>query len=209
MQSDQLRERFLRFFKEKDHPIVPSDSLIPANDPTLLFTGAGMNQFKEYFLGNRRQIKRAASCQKCFRTGDVEQVGQTPSHLTFFEMLGNFSFGDYFKKEAISFAWEFLTEELKLSDDRLWASVYESDEEAVQVWEGIVGLPPERIVRFGAKENFWPSNAPVDGPNGPCGPCSEIYYDDECCFIGKVCPDPDHCAPGCPFAKSAACAAIL
>ncbi|MBI3615221.1 MAG: alanine--tRNA ligase [Candidatus Omnitrophica bacterium] len=192
-----MRKRFLAFFRARGHTVVPSDSLIPAKDPTLLFTGAGMNQFKDYFLGIKKEMKRAASCQKCFRTGDVEQVGQTPSHLTFFEMLGNFSFGDYFKAEAIRFAFDFLTVELKISPDRLWASVYEEDEEAYRIWTQSMNYPPERIVRFGAKENFWPSNAPADGPNGPCGPCSEIYYDYGRCLIGRTCPDPDHCSPAC------------
>ena len=119
MTSSQLRKEFLEFFRSKGHTVVSSDSLVPAHDPSLLFTGAGMNQFKDYFLGLKREMKRAASCQKCFRTGDVEQVGQSLSHLTFFEMLGNFSFGDYFKKEACLWAWEFMTERLKIPLDRL------------------------------------------------------------------------------------------
>ncbi|MBI3318575.1 MAG: alanine--tRNA ligase, partial [Candidatus Omnitrophica bacterium] len=201
MKSAELRRRFLSFFEKRGHRVVPSDSLVPVKDPTLLFTGAGMNQFKEQFLGLRREMTRAASSQKCFRTGDVEQVGRTPAHLTFFEMLGNFSFGDYFKKEAILYAWEFMTKELSIPPEKLWASVYESDGEAALVWEKRVGLPKDRIVRFGAKENFWPSNAPADGPNGPCGPCSEIYYDYEKCLLGKACPDPDRCAPGCPCGR--------
>jgi len=201
MKSSELRKEFLEFFKSKGHAIVPSDSLIPANDPSLLFTGAGMNQFKDYFLGLKKELKRAASCQKCFRTGDVEQVGQTASHLTFFEMLGNFSFGDYFKKEAILWAWEFMTVRLKIPKEKLWATVYEQDEEAAELWKKEVGLPPERIVRMGAKDNFWPSNAPVDGPNGPCGPCSELHYDYGRCTVGKKCPDPDRCGPGCPCGR--------
>ncbi len=201
MTSVELRRKFLDFFRSKGHVIVPSDSLVPAKDPTLLFTGAGMNQFKEYFLGGRKDLQCAASCQKCFRTGDVEQVGQTPSHLTFFEMLGNFSFGDYFKREAIPFAWEFLTKDLKISADRLWASVYEKDDEAAEIWKKKIGLPPQRIVRFGAKDNFWPSNAPKEGPNGPCGPSSEIYYDYQRCVVGKPCPDPKNCKPGCPCGR--------
>ncbi len=201
MKSSELRRRFLEFFRKRDHAILPSDSLIPAKDPTLLFTGAGMNPFKDYFLGVKKDLKRAATCQKCFRTGDVEQVGRTPAHLTFFEMLGNFSFGDYFKKEAVGFAWEFLTEDLRLPADRLWASVYEKDDEAAGIWEKQIGLPADRIVRFGAKDNFWPSNAPTQGPNGPCGPCSEIYYDYNRCLVGKTCPDPDHCKPGCPCGR--------
>ena len=201
MKSSELRRRYLAFFQRKGHTVVASDSLVPANDPTLLFTGAGMNQFKDYFLGVKKDMKRAASCQKCFRTGDVETVGRTASHLTFFEMLGNFSFGDYFKAEAIAWAWEFMTQELKISPDRLWSSVYEKDEEAADIWRQKVGLLPERIVRFGPKDNFWPSNAPAAGPNGPCGPCSEIYYDTGRCFIGKVCPDPDRCSPACPCGR--------
>jgi len=201
MKSTELRKQFLDFFTSKGHAVVPSDSLIPANDPSLLFTGAGMNQFKDYFLGIRREMKRAASCQKCFRTGDVEQVGQTASHLTFFEMLGNFSFGDYFKKEACLWAWEFMTVRLKIPKEKLWATVYEQDEEAAELWKKQVGLPPERIVRMGAKDNFWPSNAPTEGPNGPCGPCSELHYDYGCCTIGKKCPDLEKCRPGCPCGR--------
>ena len=201
LKSAELRKEFLEFFRSKGHTVVPSDSLIPSNDPSLLFTGAGMNQFKEYFLGFKRDKKRAASCQKCFRTGDVEQVGQTASHLTFFEMLGNFSFGDYFKKEACLWAWEFMTARLKIPKEKLWATVYEQDEEAAEIWKKEIGLPPERIVRMGAKDNFWPSNAPADGPNGPCGPCSELHYDYGCCTIGKKCPDPEKCQPGCPCGR--------
>ncbi len=201
MTADELRRRFLEFFRARGHTVVPSDSLVPANDPSLLFTGAGMNQFKDHFLGLRKEMRRAASCQKCFRTGDVEQVGQTPAHLTFFEMLGNFSFGDYFKKEACRWAWEFFTRELKIPADRLWATVYEKDSEAAEVWKKEIGLPPERIVRMGAKDNFWPSNAPTDGPDGPCGPCSELHYDYGCCTIGKVCPNPESCKPGCPCGR--------
>ncbi len=179
MTSNELRERFLAFFKAKDHPVIPSDSLIPSGDPTVLFTSAGMNQFKDYFLGKRTDLKRAASCQKCLRTGDLEKVGKTPSHHSFFEMLGNFSFGDYFKAEAIQWAWEFLTG--LLPEKKLWVSVYEEDDEAFALWRKI-GLPESRIKRFGQAENFWPANAPTEGPNGPCGPCSEIYYDPD----GKV-----------------------
>lgn len=201
MKGAELRKRFLDFFKRQDHPILPSASLIPAADPTLLFTGAGMNPLKDYFLGLKHDLKKAASCQKCFRTGDLEKVGQTPSHLTFFEMLGNFSFGDYFKKEAIFLAWEFMTKELQISEELIWVSVYREDPEAVQIWHKEIGLPKERIVPFGAQENFWPSNAPAEGPNGPCGPCSELYYDYGRCLIGKTCPDPDHCTPGCPCGR--------
>ncbi len=178
MKTDELRERYLEFFKSRGHTVCPSDSLIPANDPTLLFTGAGMNQFKDMFLGKGKlPFRRASTSQKCLRTGDLDQVGRTASHHTFFEMLGNFSFGDYFKREAIQWAWEFLLQDLKMSRDRLFASVYVDDPEAAEIWNREIGLPPERIFRFGAKDNFWPANAPTEGPNGPCGPCSEIYFD--------------------------------
>ncbi len=197
MKSSEVRKRYLEFFRGKGHTVVPSDSLVPAKDPTLLFTSAGMTQFKEYFLGLKTDMKRAASCQKCFRTGDVERVGTTPNHLTFFEMLGNFSFGDYFKKEAISWGWEFLTKEMKISPDLLWPSVYEKDDEAFEIWKTVIGISPERITRLGAKDNFWPSNAPADGPNGPCGPCSEIYYDYGRSLPGRVCPNPAACGPAC------------
>ncbi len=203
MTGSELRGQFLDFFRERKHAILPGDSLIPAKDPTLLFTGAGMNQFKVYFLGLRRDLKRAATCQKCFRTGDVEKVGQTAGHLTFFEMLGNFSFGDYFKREACAWAWEFLTGRLGLDPERLWATVYESDEEAAAIWREVAALPEDRIVRFGAKENFWPSDAPAEGPDGPCGPCSELHWDYRRCVVGKHCPDPDHCGPGCPCGRFA------
>ncbi len=200
----QIRRQFLEFFARQGHTIRPSASLVPEDDPTLLFTGAGMNQFKDYFLGRRKDLTRAASCQKCFRTPDLEQVGKTASHLTFFEMLGNFSFGDYFKREAIQWAWEFLTgtaDGLALPKDKLWVTVYEQDDEAYKIWRDEVGVPAGHIVKLGAKDNFWPSNAPTDGPNGPCGPCSEIHYDYECCTVGQVCPNPDDCKPGCPCGR--------
>jgi alanyl-tRNA synthetase len=177
MTTDNIRKLYLEFFKAKGHEVVASDSLVPKDDPTLLFTGAGMNQFKEKFLGRNVTYKRATSSQKCLRTGDLENVGRTPRHHTFFEMLGNFSFGDYFKKEAILWAWEFLVDSLQLTVDRLWVSVYKDDEEAYNVWKDVIKIPKDKIVRFGEKENFWPSEAPSKGPNGPCGPCSEIYYD--------------------------------
>nr|MBU1328208.1 alanine--tRNA ligase [Candidatus Omnitrophota bacterium] len=176
MKVDEIRERFLRFFEEKGHRIYPSDSLVPRNDPSLLFTGAGMNQFKEEFLGRVKGSKRAATCQKCLRTGDLENVGKTPDHHTFFEMLGNFSFGDYFKKDAILWAWEFLTKELGLKEKDLWVSVYKDDKDAHEIWRSAVKIPEEKILKLEEKENFWPSNAPSDGPNGPCGPCSEIFF---------------------------------
>lgn len=178
MKVGELRKLFLEFFREKDHQVYPSDSLVPANDPTLLFTGAGMNQFKDYFLGRvKPPSKRTASVQKCLRTVDIEKVGRTPAHHTFFEMLGNFSFGDYFKKEAIHWAWEFLTQQLKIPVERLSVSIYKDDNEAFQIWNKEIGLADKIIYRLGPKSNFWPANAPAEGPNGPCGPCSEIYYD--------------------------------
>ncbi len=191
--TDGIRQRFLEFFAGKEHTIVPSASLIPGDDPTVLFTSAGMNQFKDCFLGKRKDLKRAASCQKCLRTGDLDNVGKTPSHHTFFEMLGNFSFGDYFKREAIEWAWEFLTGTLKLAEKDLWASVYREDEESFGIWKSRIGLPEKKIIRLGDEENFWPANARRDGPNGPCGPCSEIYFD-----RGEQagCRRPD-CRPGC------------
>ncbi len=193
MQSSELRNRFLSFFAARGHTVVPSDGLIPSGDPTVLFTSAGMNQFKDCFLGKRTDLKRAASCQKCLRTGDLDNVGKTPSHHSFFEMLGNFSFGDYFKAEAIKWAWEFLTGTLDyagtqspdreklcltLPANKLWISIYEDDEEAFRLWRAL-GVPEARIKRFGQSDNFWPANAPKEGPNGPCGPCSEIYYDSD------------------------------
>lgn len=177
MTSAEARSTFLEFFRSKGHEIVPSSSLIPANDPTLLFTNAGMVQFKSVFLGQEsRAVKRAVSSQKCMRAGgkhnDLENVGHTARHHTFFEMLGNFSFGDYFKKEAILFAWELLTERYKLPTEKLWATVYEDDDEAAGLWKELTDIPSERIVRLGAKDNFWQM-----GDTGPCGPCSEIIID--------------------------------
>ncbi|MCX5680148.1 MAG: alanine--tRNA ligase [Candidatus Omnitrophica bacterium] len=193
MTTNEIRKLFLDFFKSKGHTIVPSDSLVPKDDPTVLFTGAGMNQFKEKFLGRNVTYKRAATCQKCLRTGDLDNVGKTSGHHTFFEMLGNFSFGDYFKKEAILWAWEFFTGNLKIDPVRLWASVYKDDEEAYGIWKDTVKIPGERILKLGEKDNFWPSEAPTKGPNGPCGPCSEIFYD-----YGKDvgCGKPG-CTPAC------------
>jgi alanyl-tRNA synthetase len=177
MRTDEIRQVFLEFFRSRGHAVVPGDSLVPGDDPTLLFTGAGMNQFKEKFLGRNITYRRAASSQKCLRTGDLENVGRTSGHHTFFEMLGNFSFGDYFKKEAILWAWEFLTGALKIDSGRLWASVYKDDEETYGIWKDVIKIPEKKILKFGEKENFWPSEAPTRGPNGPCGPCSEIFYD--------------------------------
>ncbi len=192
MKTDEIRSRFLEFFRARDHRVLPPDSLVPTGDSSLLFTGAGMNQFKDQFYGRGdRSLRRAATCQKCLRTGDIEKVGKTPSHHTFFEMLGNFSFGDYFKREAIQWAWQFMREEMALPAERMAVSIYEDDAEAEQVWSEVVGLPEERIFRFGEGENFWPPNARTQGPNGPCGPCSEIFYD-----YGGGCGKPT-CDPSC------------
>ena len=193
MNGKELRARFLGFFEQNGHTIVPSSGLVPHNDPTLLFTNAGMNQFKDCFLGmEKRDYVRAATSQKCVRAGgkhnDLENVGRTARHHTFFEMLGNFSFGDYFKKEAIALAWRFLTEELKLDKDRLYVTVYTDDDEAADIWHQQEGVPRERIYRFGEKDNFWSM-----GDTGPCGPCSEIFWDNG---PGTGCGEPD-CAVGC------------
>lgn len=175
--AEAIRQRFFGYFSKNGHEIVPSSSLIPREDPSLLFTNAGMVQFKRAFLGQeKRGCKRAVSSQKCLRAGgkhnDLENVGRTARHHTFFEMLGNFSFGDYFKAEAIDFAWQFLTEELKLPRERLYATVFRDDEEAVELWQRVAGMPSERIFRLGEKDNFWSM-----GDTGPCGPCSEILID--------------------------------
>ncbi|NOH55986.1 alanine--tRNA ligase [Vibrio coralliilyticus] len=185
MSTDEVRNSFLKFFESKGHQIVDSSSLVPHNDPTLLFTNAGMNQFKDCFLGaEKRAYTRATTAQRCVRAGgkhnDLENVGFTARHHTFFEMLGNFSFGDYFKEDAIAFAWEFLTETLQLPKDRLLVTVYETDDEAFDIWNKKVGIPADKIVRIGDKEggkkfesdNFW-----TMGDTGPCGPCTEIFYD--------------------------------
>ncbi|MGD9117723.1 MAG: alanine--tRNA ligase, partial [Dehalococcoidia bacterium] len=188
MTSDQVRQAFLDFFKEKEHKIIPSSSLIPKGDPTLLLTTAGMVQVKPYFLGEAKPPHtRLASCQKCFRTTDIEAVGDS-THLTFFEMLGNFSVGDYFKKEAIAWGWEFVTQWLKLPKERLWVTIFFDDDESFGYWRE-TGVPEERILRFGEEDNFW---GPA-GDSGPCGPCSEIHYD----FGEDVgCGKPD-CKPNC------------
>ena len=168
----ETRERFLRFFERNGHTLVPSSSLVPVDDPTLLFTNAGMVQFKGVFLGtDPRPYRRATTVQKCLRVSgkhnDLENVGRTARHHTFFEMLGNFSFGDYFKEGAIEFGWEFLTREVGLPEDRLWATIYKDDDEAFKLWQKVAGLPEDRIVRLGEKDNFW-----AMGDTGPCGPCS-------------------------------------
>lgn len=188
-----IREKFFDFFIRKGHTRVPSSSLIPMEDPTLLFTNAGMNQFKDIFLGKEtRSYTRAVSIQKCIRAGgkhnDLENVGFTKRHLTFFEMMGNFSFGDYFKKEAIEYAWQFLTQTLSIPAQSLYASVYYKDDEAHNLWKNVIGLPESRIIRLGEADNFWQM-----GDTGPCGPCSEIYVDrgqQEGCQLVS-------CAPGC------------
>ena len=177
LSAHDLRQSFLEFFQQRGHTSVPSASLIPQADPTLLFTNAGMNQFKRVFLGEEtRPYSRAVSVQKCMRAGgkhnDLENVGITYRHHTFFEMLGNFSFGDYFKEDAIVFGWEFLTQIVRLPAERLWVTVYREDDEAHQLWQQTVGIPSSRIVRLGEKDNFWQM-----GDTGPCGPCSEILID--------------------------------
>ncbi len=177
MKSSEIRIKFLEFFKKKGHTVVKSDLLVPEKDPTLLFTGAGMNQFKQQFMGRGITFTRAVSCQKCLRTGDLENVGKTPRHHTFFEMLGNFSFGDYFKKDAILWAWEFMTKEMRIPEEKLWVSVYEEDEVSYSIWRNEVKVGEEKIVKLGPRDNFWPADAVKLGPNGPCGPCSEIFYD--------------------------------
>ena len=193
MKGDDIREKFLQYFARRGHQRVESSALVPHEDPTLLFTNAGMVQFKKLFTGEeRREYSRAVTCQRCVRAGgkhnDLDNVGYTARHHTFFEMLGNFSFGDYFKEEAISLAWDFLTKEVGLSPANLWVSVFEEDDEAYRLWEKIEDLPPGRIVRMGEKDNFW-----AMGDTGPCGPCSEIHIDQ-----GDVvpCDNPD-CGVDC------------
>src|SRR5210317_1135229 len=179
MKSAQVRQQFLDFFNERGHTVVPSSPLVPGNDPTLLFTNAGMVPFKDVFLGReKRDYVRAASSQRGVRAGgkhnDLENVGYTARHHTFFEMLGNFSFGDYFKKEAIRFAWDFVTMVMGLEPERLWATIYTDDDESFELWQDY--LPAEKILRFGKKDNFWEM-----GDVGPCGPNSEIFY-----YIGDM-----------------------
>ena len=179
MKTNELREKYLSFFQSKGCTRRPSDVLVPHGDPSVLFTPAGMNQFKDHFLGRcKLDFTRATTCQKCLRTGDIDNVGRTAYHHTFFEMLGNFSFGDYFKRDAIHWAWEFLTSKkwLNLPAEKLSATVYLDDDEAANIWLDEIHLPPDRLQRLGEDENFWPANAPSQGPDGVCGPCSEIYY---------------------------------
>ncbi|MFA5261082.1 MAG: alanine--tRNA ligase [Candidatus Omnitrophota bacterium] len=197
--ASAIRKKYLDFFASKGHTLIRSDSLVPKNDPTVLFTTAGMQQFKRQFLGHIDGFTRASSSQKCLRTDDLDQVGKTNFHHTFFEMLGNFSFGDYFKKEAITWAWEFLTKIVNLPAEKLWVSVHEDDKEAEGIWLNTIRILPQRLVRLGDKSNFWPSNARVEGPNGPCGPCSEIFYD-----YGQnpKCQNP-HCNPDCDCGRFA------
>ncbi len=182
MKTDEIREKYLQFFESKGHTRCASDVLVPTWDPSVLFTPAGMNQFKDHFLGKvKLEFSRAVTCQKCLRTGDIENVGRTAYHHTFFEMLGNFSFGDYFKRDAIHWAWEFLVSKqwLNLDPQRLNVSVYLDDDEAFAIWENEIGLKPSLIERMGEHDNFWPAGAPSAGPDGVCGPCSEIFYQDD------------------------------
>ncbi|HBS48457.1 TPA: alanine--tRNA ligase [Candidatus Dependentiae bacterium] len=193
----EIREKFLNYFQKNGHTIVPSSPVIPAEDPTLLFTNAGMNQFKDIFLGKeKRSYTRATSIQKCVRAGgkhnDLDEVGYTERHLTFFEMMGNFSFGDYFKKEAIAFAWDLLTKEMGLPAEKLYPTVFREDDEAFEIWNKIIGVPVERITRLGEKDNFWQM-----GDTGPCGPCTEILID-RGADKGCLCKD---CKPGCSCAR--------
>jgi alanyl-tRNA synthetase len=188
MNSAEIRDTFLNFFAGKGHQIVASSSLVPHADPTLLFTNAGMNQFKDVFLGfDQRPYLRATTSQKCVRAGgkhnDLENVGYTARHHTFFEMLGNFSFGDYFKEEAIRFGWEFLTSVVGLSKDRMWITIFREDDEADRLWRKI-GVSPSRIVRCGEKDNFWQM-----ADTGPCGPCSELHFDQGPSVPGDATPN--------------------
>ncbi len=188
MTGDEIRRSFLEFFEKRGHKVLPSASLVP-DDPQLMFTVAGMVPFKPIFWGKVDPVyTRVATCQKCLRTTDIENVGRTPRHHTFFEMLGNFSFGDYFKEEAIVWAWEFVTEVLGVPEERLWVSIYEEDDEAHRIWSEVVGVPTERIVRMGKEDNFW---GPA-GPTGPCGPDTEIFYDTG---LVEGCPDGEPCTP--------------
>src|SRR5882757_5283516 len=177
MTGNAIRQKFLQFFESKGHRRVRSSSLVPANDPTLLFTNAGMNQFKDVFTGvEKRDYNRATTSQKCVRAGgkhnDLDNVGYTRRHHTFFEMLGNFSFGDYFKRDAIAFAWELITKDYALPKDKLYVTVFREDDDAENLWQEVTGIPKSRIFRMDEEDNFWQM-----GETGPCGPCSEIHYD--------------------------------
>jgi len=194
MTANEIRKQFLEFFASNGHKVVASDSVVPKEDPTVLFTTAGMQQFKRQFLGNIDDYTRAASSQKCIRTDDLDQVGETAFHHTFFEMLGNFSFGDYFKKEAIAWAWEFLTKNMGIPEEKLWVSIYKEDTEAEKIWLEDMGFPKNKLVKLDDHSNFWPADAKEKGPNGPCGPCSEIFYD---YGINPNCPKKDKCNPSC------------
>ncbi|MBU1674908.1 alanine--tRNA ligase, partial [bacterium] len=198
MNAQQIRARFLEFFADRDHAVVASSSLVPENDPTLIFANAGMNQFKSVFLGmEKRDYVRVATCQKCMRVSgkhnDLEEVGRDARHHTFFEMLGNWSFGDYGKRESLVWGWEFLTGDMGLDPANMWASVYRDDDEAYAIWRDDIGLPASRIMRLGDldkgdDENFWSM-----GDTGPCGPCSEIHYDQG---ADMACDHPDGCTLG-------------
>ncbi|MGH8104537.1 MAG: alanine--tRNA ligase-related protein, partial [bacterium] len=174
--STEIRDRFLKYFESKGHQVAPGAPLVPDDDPTLLFINAGMAPLKKYFLGTAAPpAPRLASCQKCLRTSDIEKVGATPRHLTFFEMLGNFSFGDYFKEEAIAYAWELLTDNkvgYGMDPARLWITIFQDDNEAGKLWQKVAGVKADRIKACGAADNFWSM-----GDTGPCGPCSEVIYD--------------------------------
>jgi alanyl-tRNA synthetase len=195
MTANDIRRKFLDYFTGKGHRLVPSDSLIPSNDPSILFTVAGMVQFKPLYVAKEKPYTRATSCQKSIRTNDIDVVGTDERHLTFFEMLGNFSFGDYFKKEAIGYGWEFLVEVLKVDPARLYVTVFEKDDEAFDLWASRVPALKEkgRIIRFGDEDNYWPAGSVLPAWVGPNGPCSEIHYD----FGEDKCPFPKKCSlPG-------------
>ena len=192
MTGHAIRSKFLEFYRSKGHKVASSDSLVPKDDPTVLFTTAGMQQFKPQFMGHITDFTRAATSQKCLRTDDLPEVGVTDFHHTMFEMLGNFSFGDYFKRDAIYWAWEFLTAVMAIPSEKLWVSVNKDDNEAYVIWINDIKVPTDRVVKLGDKSNFWPSNARLNGPNGPCGPCSEIFYD----WGVNNCKNPD-CNPDC------------
>ena len=193
MTSDEIRSGFLEYFQKRDHTIVPSASVIPAEDPTLMFTNCGMVQFKDVFLGiGSREYKRAVDTQKCLRVSgkhnDLEEVGYSRQHQTFFEMLGNWSFGDYYKRDAITFAWELITEIWKLPKQKLWATVFHEDDESVELWAELTDVPTERVLRFGEEDNFWEM-----ADTGPCGPNSELLFD-----LGpEGCPTPEQCKGEC------------